>query len=68
MRYSEKKVGKNAGVIWNSLQKEPSQTISSLEKTTKLKKDDLLLAIGWLLKEQKLDANKDGRAINISLR
>lgn len=68
MRYSDTSVGTNAGKIWSSLAEKPKQTISSLEKTTKLKKEDVLLALGWLFKEEKILCEMVGKAIKVSLK
>jgi len=67
MRYSEETIGNNAGIIWKSLSENPNQTISSIEKSTELKKDDLLLALGWLFKEGKIKCEMIGKTTSISL-
>lgn len=67
MRYAQESIGVNAGKIWESLADSPKQTISSLEKTTKLKKEDILLALGWLFKEGKINCESVGKAIKVSL-
>ncbi len=68
MRYTSERIGKNAGEIWESLSITSNQTLSSLEKTTGLKKEDLLLAIGWLMKEDKLVSEKFGKSIKFTLK
>jgi hypothetical protein len=68
MRYSDANIGTNAGKIWASLSEVPKQTISSLEKTTKLKKEDILLALGWLFKEEKIVCETVGKSIKVSLK
>jgi hypothetical protein len=68
MRYTCEEIGANAGKIWESLSSTPTQTLSSLEKTTGLKKEDLLLAIGWLMKEEKLFSERFGKSIKFSLK
>lgn len=47
------KIGENAGAIWNALQN-GGQTLKGLKKATKLKNEDLYLALGWLARENKL--------------
>lgn len=47
------KIGENAGVIWNALQG-GALAVKALKKATKLKNDDLNLALGWLAREGKL--------------
>lgn len=67
MRYEVENIGTNAGKIWNALEKNREQSLSALEKSTKLKKEDLLLALGWLFKEGKLNCETVGKSIKISL-
>ena len=45
MRYSHELIGKNAGAIWQSLSETSGQSLSMLEKNTKLKKEDILLLL-----------------------
>ena len=47
------KIGENAGLIWNALQG-GALTLMALKKATKLKNDDLNLALGWLAREGKV--------------
>ena len=47
------KIGFNAGLIWGALQN-GAQGLKALKKATKLKNDELFLALGWLAREGKL--------------
>ena len=47
------KIGENAGLVWGALQN-GAQGIKALKKATKLKNEDLFLALGWLAREGKL--------------
>ena len=47
------KIGQNAGLVWGALQN-GAQGIKALKKATKLKNEDLFLALGWLAREGKL--------------
>ena len=47
------KIGENAGLVWGALQN-GAQGLKALKKATKLKNDDLFLALGWLAREGKL--------------
>ena len=47
------KIGENAGLCWNALQG-GALTVKALKKATKLKNDDLNLALGWLAREGKI--------------
>lgn len=49
-------IGENAGKIWAALQN-GALTLKALKKATKLKNDDLNLALGWLAREGKLSFN-----------
>ena len=53
MRYTTESIGHNAGKIWHALT-EKEHTFKSLMEETSITKTDLLLAIGWLIKEDKL--------------
>lgn len=48
------KIGENAGLVWSVLQN-GAQGIKALKKATKLKNDELFLALGWLAREGKLN-------------
>lgn len=62
-RYASESIGGNAGKVWAALCENKEQNISALEKSTGLKKEDILLSIGWLFKEGKLDSKKVGRGV-----
>ena len=47
------KIGENAGLVWGALQN-GAQGLKALKKATKLKNDELALALGWLAREGKL--------------
>ena len=47
------KIGENAGRIWGALQN-GAQGLKALKKATKLKNEDLYLALGWLAREGKI--------------
>ena len=47
------KIGENAGLVWVALQN-GAQGLKALKKATKLKNDELFLALGWLAREGKL--------------
>ena len=59
------KIGENAGLIWNALQG-GSLTLKALKKATKLKNDDLNLALGWLAREGKV-AFEEAEELTIAL-
>ena len=46
--------GKNAGKVWNALNKHGPLSTTSLLKNTRLTENDLFAAIGWLARENKV--------------
>ena len=59
------KIGENAGLIWNALQS-GALTMKALKKATKLKNDELYLALGWLAREGKVSF-AEGEDLTITL-
>lgn len=59
------KIGENAGLIWNALQG-GALTLKALKKATKLKYDELYLALGWLAREGKVSFT-EGEDLTITL-
>ncbi len=47
------KIGENAGLVWGALLN-GAQGLKALKKATKLKNEELYLALGWLAREGKL--------------
>ena len=47
------KIGANAGLVWGALQN-GAQGIKAIKKATKLKNEELYLALGWLAREGKI--------------
>ena len=47
------KIGENAGLVWGALLN-GAQGLKALKKATKLKNEELFLALGWLAREGKL--------------
>lgn len=70
MRYVQDTIGAGAGKIWEALNanKAEGQNVSGLEKATGLKKDDILLALGWLFCEGKVISSKAGRGVKFYLK
>jgi len=48
------KIGENAGLVWGALQN-GALGLKALKKVTKLKNEELFLALGWLAREGKLN-------------
>ena len=54
------KVGENAGLVWNALSgNEEGLDLKGIKKVTKIKKnEDIFMALGWLLREDKLNVTE----------
>lgn len=63
-----KNIGTIAGKVWKMLNMNGKMTINGLTKKTSEKKDQILMAIGWLLKEDKLDVTKKGNITYYNLK
>lgn len=60
------KIGENAGLIWNALQN-GALTVKAVKKATKLKNEELYMALGWLAREGKLVFTVDDADTTIAL-
>lgn len=61
-------IGVLAGKIWETLEKMSEMTASALVKSTGAKSNDVYMALGWLLREDKLEAVKSSNSIKYSLK
>lgn len=61
-------IGENAGKVWRFLSESGGQSTASIAKTTGLKSDEVLKAIGWLAREGKVTGAQEGRAYLYSLK
>jgi hypothetical protein len=61
-------IGQAAGEIWRQLaeQQKPT-TLTALKRTTKLSDQLLLMGLGWLAREDKLELVRRARGLEISL-
>lgn len=65
----EEKAGELAGKIWEALNEAGELRGKDLKKATKVRADkDLYLALGWLLREDKLVIKEADKDILISLK
>ncbi|MBR2165604.1 MAG: winged helix-turn-helix domain-containing protein [Paludibacteraceae bacterium] len=60
------KIGENAGLIWGALQN-GAQGLKALKKATKLKNEDLFLALGWLAREGKVSFTETEADVVVAL-
>lgn len=63
------KIGAVAGAVWTALNENGAMSAKDLKKACKIKTDkDLYLAMGWLLREDKLNVVEEGKEITLSLK
>lgn len=62
-------IGTNAGTVYQALDAAPGRTLGmkGLRKATKLKKDEILPALGWLGREGKICLASEGEEITVTL-
>ena len=62
-------IGEIAGEIWNYFSLNGNKAVSTvmLAKKIERKKDEVLLASGWLAKEGKLNMESSGTTLKVSL-
>lgn len=62
-------IGTNAGAVWTALNENGAMSTKDLKKAAKIKTDkDLYLAMGWLLREDKLVVTEEGKEITVTLK
>ncbi len=64
----EAEIGQAAGISWQYLGQHGETTLSKLKQGTKLSEQILLMAIGWLAREGKLNVVQDKRSLKLSLK
>lgn len=63
------KIGTNAGAVWTALSENGAMNTKDLKKAAKVKTDkDLYLAMGWLLREDKLVVTEEGKDMTVVLK
>lgn len=58
MTMLKQKAGELAGLLWNALDGAGEIDLKQLKKLTKLTDKNLYLALGWLLREGKVEVNE----------
>ncbi|MBQ9523937.1 MAG: winged helix-turn-helix domain-containing protein [Bacteroidaceae bacterium] len=62
-------VGTLAGAVWSALNENGTMASKDVKKAAGLKSDkELYLAMGWLLREDKLNVVEDAKTITLSLK
>ncbi len=64
----ETAIGEAAGISWRYLEQHGEMTLSKLKQGTKLSDQLLLMALGWLARENKLNFVQDRRSLKVSLK
>ena len=65
----QEKTGVNAGNVWNALNEGGKLNVKDLKKATKIKTDrELNLTLGWLLREDKVVVEEEGKEVFVSLK
>jgi hypothetical protein len=54
-------VGETAGLVWTTLSAKGPMSLAALKKQVKAPADSVLMAIGWLAREDKLALQQKGR-------
>lgn len=63
------KIGNVAGAMWNALNENGAMNAKDLKKAAKIKTDkEMFLAMGWLLREDKLVVAEEGKDITVVLK
>lgn len=61
-------IGADAGIVWRLLADRGMLSLNEIEEQTNLNPLNLMLAIGWLLKEDKIYLTRDGETLCLELR
>lgn len=65
----QEKAGDLAGKIWEALNENGEQSGKNLKKLIKVRSDkDFYLALGWLLREDKIKTSEDEKDIFVALK
>ncbi|MCR4765675.1 MAG: winged helix-turn-helix domain-containing protein [Bacteroidaceae bacterium] len=68
----QEKVGETAGVVWNILNGTEGMTLKDIKSEAKkndvkLLDKDVYLALGWLLRENKVEVCEEGKELFVKL-
>jgi len=61
-------IGKTAGDVWEVLTEQGPMSMAKLISAVGQPRNTVLLALGWLAREDKISIEEDGRARIVSLR
>ncbi len=60
-------IGTNAGEIWQFLNKNGDKSIVEIAKAMKMKTNDVLMALGWLARENKVFFYEENEGVFVTL-
>lgn len=61
------RVGEIAGQVWHFLDKQGQSSLTQVSKEIDAPRDQVMLAIGWLAREGKVDIQENGRSKSVGL-
>ncbi len=61
-------IGELSGIIWKVLDDKGELTLAKLKKAIDADEFSLYSALGWLAREDKINIDKSGRSVKISLK
>ncbi len=61
-------IGQTAGLVWRTLDADGPMAFAQLVKATGQPRDNVMLALGWLAREDKVQMEAQGRSRIVSLR
>jgi hypothetical protein len=62
------RIGDVAGIVWRVLSQNGPLSVAKLVKAVGEPRDTVMLAVGWLAREDKINIEEDGRNRMVSLR
>ncbi len=60
-------IGENAGIVWKLLSERGALTVRKIKEITKLDDQELMLALGWLSREHKIEFAHNIDDMHVSL-
>lgn len=61
-------IGNIAGKIWKTLNKNGAMSVNALIKETKIKNNEIMFGLGWLMREDKLTVTKSANVTKYGLK
>ncbi|NMC21655.1 MAG: winged helix-turn-helix domain-containing protein [Thermogutta sp.] len=62
------RIGQTAGLVWNALHSGGAMSLSRLIKEIGRPRDEVMQAVGWLAREDKLTFQDQGRTRKVALK